>query len=174
MVLAKDRLLLLMNQVMINVKREDRLFIILSSLVWGIALSVTALDFVIIQKLAYPIDGINVMGAILIVVGVAVRRRAKRDLGKYYSYQLRILENHKLVKQGIYRSIRHPAYTGDIVANIGIALLFRSIYGFLVMLLLIPLFLYRIRIEEDMLTARLGKEYIDYKKTTKKLIPGIY
>jgi protein-S-isoprenylcysteine O-methyltransferase Ste14 len=56
----------------------------------------------------------------------------------------------------------------------GVTLLFSSWYGFLFMLLLIPCFLYRIRIEEEMLVERLGAEYQAYMKVSKKMIPYLY
>jgi protein-S-isoprenylcysteine O-methyltransferase Ste14 len=49
-----------------------------------------------------------------------------------------------------------------------------SLYGFLTMLVLIPIFLNRIRLEEKLLTEEFQDEYQKYKKTTKKLIPFIY
>jgi len=58
--------------------------------------------------------------------------------------------------------------------SIGIPLIFSSLYGFLLMLGLTPLFLYRIKIEEKMLIKRFGEEYKEYIKKTKKLLPLIY
>jgi protein-S-isoprenylcysteine O-methyltransferase Ste14 len=55
-----------------------------------------------------------------------------------------------------------------------IPLVFSSGYGFLVMLGIIPLFIYRIRIEEKMLIEKFGDEYLQYMKRTKKLIPFFY
>jgi len=95
-------------------------------------------------------------------------------LGKYFSAGLRISEYHKLVTQGIYRHVRHPAYLGVLLVWLGVPLLFSSLYGFLAMLLLIPCYLYRIRIEEKMVIEKFGKEYLEYMKRTKKLIPYIY
>jgi protein-S-isoprenylcysteine O-methyltransferase Ste14 len=49
-----------------------------------------------------------------------------------------------------------------------------SLYGFLVLSLLIPIFLNRIRMEEEMLTEEFGDAYRAYRETTSKLIPFIY
>jgi protein-S-isoprenylcysteine O-methyltransferase Ste14 len=49
-----------------------------------------------------------------------------------------------------------------------------SLYGFLVMALLIPIILFRIKMEEDMLTEHFGDEYKAYRKATKKLVPFLY
>jgi len=49
-----------------------------------------------------------------------------------------------------------------------------SMYGFLISLLLIPIILNRIRLEEELLTEEFQDAYRKYKETTKKLIPFIY
>ena len=49
-----------------------------------------------------------------------------------------------------------------------------SMYGFLTSLLLIPIILNRIRLEEELLTEEFQDAYQKYKETTKKLIPFIY
>jgi len=60
---------------------------------------------------------------------------------------------------------------GDFIV---IPLFFSSIYGFFLMLGLIPCVIYRIKIEEKMLIKKFGTEYMEYAKRTKKLIPHIY
>ncbi|MFQ5712267.1 MAG: methyltransferase family protein [Candidatus Geothermarchaeales archaeon] len=70
--------------------------------------------------------------------------------------------------------MRHPAYLGSLLLSPGIPLIFSSFYGFLLILWIIPCFLYRIRIEESMLLEKFGDEYREYMKETKKIIPFIY
>jgi protein-S-isoprenylcysteine O-methyltransferase Ste14 len=60
------------------------------------------------------------------------------------------------------------------MALIGLPLFLPSYYGFATMLLIIPLFLNRIRMEEEMLIGEFGPDYIAYMKTTKRLIPFVY
>jgi protein-S-isoprenylcysteine O-methyltransferase Ste14 len=103
-----------------------------------------------------------------------LRLIARRTLGKHFSYALRTLEDHQLVTQGIYGHLRHPAYTGDLLVQLGVTLLFSSLAGFLLMLLLIPCFLYRIKIEEEMLGERFGERYRAYAKRSKRLLPYVY
>ncbi len=85
-----------------------------------------------------------------------------------------IRKNHKLRTRGIYRFTRNPMYLGVIFLILGIPVYASSLNGFLVMLLGIPVVLSRIRIEQKMLIEYFGKEYTDYMKRTKKLIPFIY
>ncbi len=159
---------------MFNTKRADWYFIIPATLIWLAALIVTAWDFLKRQKAAYRFGALNLIGLILMVTGVGIRRLSRKALAKQFSYALRILDKHELVTHGIYKYVRHPAYTGDLMFHFGVPLFFSSWYGFSVMLLLIPCMLYRIRIEEDMLIDRFGNQYRNYKRTSKKLVPYLY
>jgi protein-S-isoprenylcysteine O-methyltransferase Ste14 len=117
---------------------------------------------------------INVFGLILFLIGLIICLVGKITLGKYYSRGLRTLQGHKLIKNGFYKHIRHPIYLASIIYGIVVPLFFSSLYGFIIMLGLIPLILYRIIIEEKMLLEELGEEYRKYMKESKKLIPYIY
>jgi len=154
--------------------RADWVFIIPTTFIWIVALLVTAWDFIKIQKMIYHLSIVNIVGLVLSVTGIVIRRVGKRTLGKYYSYVLRTLPNHELIKHGIYKHIRHPISLAGIMYSMGIPLLFSSLYGFLLMLGVIPLILYRTKIEEKMLMKKFGEEYREYMKMTKKLIPFIY
>jgi protein-S-isoprenylcysteine O-methyltransferase Ste14 len=129
---------------------------------------------VLIQGMPIRLSLVNVAGLGLFLIGVYIRVVAMRALGKYFLTDLRTLQNHRLVKQGIYKHIRHPAYLGTVLFSIGIPLIFSSLYGFLLMLVLFPSYLYRIRIEESVLLEEFGEEYQEYMKKTKKIIPFIY
>jgi len=155
-------------------ERADWGFIVPATLIWASSLLVTAWDFVQLQGMIYRFGVVNTLGLILFLTGVVMRRVGKKTLGKYYSYGLRTLPNHKLIKHGIYRHIRHPISLAAIIYNIGIPLFFSSLYGFILMLGLIPLTLYRIKIEEKMLIEKFGDEYGEYMKKTKRLIPFVY
>jgi protein-S-isoprenylcysteine O-methyltransferase Ste14 len=95
-------------------------------------------------------------------------------LKRNFSGLLRIREGHTLTKKGIYHWIRHPAYLGAIILFLGIPVMLSSILGFLVMLLLVPYLLHRIKLEERMLIERFGAEYEEYMRQSKRLIPFVY
>ncbi len=159
---------------MFKTVKTDWYFIIPATLVWISALSVTAWDFVQVQQATFRFGFINLLGLTWMLAGIFIRRWAKRDLGKYFSSGLRILNNHQLVTYGIYKRVRHPAYLGNFLFWFGVPLLFSSLYGFLVMFLLVPCFLYRIKVEEKMLIERFGSEYLEYMKRSRRLIPYVY
>jgi protein-S-isoprenylcysteine O-methyltransferase Ste14 len=154
--------------------KKDWYFLIPAFLVGASALAVTGWNFLLHQKAVYRFEVVNLVGVSFLLLGLTLRVLARKALGKHFSYALRIINDHTLVKHGIYRYIRHPAYLGYLLFYFGVTLLFSSWYGFLIMLLLIPCFLYRISIEEEMLVGRLGAEYQAYKKVSKKMIPYLY
>ena len=114
------------------------------------------------------------IGFAFIVIGFAILLVAHITLGRFHGSTLVIRENHRLITNGIYRFTRHPIYLGVIMVCIGLALYVSSLYGFLMMSALIPLFLRRIRIEERLLTEEFGDAYRAYKEATSKLLPFIY
>ncbi len=159
---------------MFKTQKADWYFIVAASLAWVAALAVTVWDFVALQSAAFHFGLLTWIGLVFIVTGLALRMFARKALGKHFSYALRTLDKHELITDGTYAHLRHPAYTGDLLFQFGVPLLFSSLYGFLVMLLLIPCFLYRISIEEKMLVEKFGSEYQNYQHTSKKLFPYIY
>jgi protein-S-isoprenylcysteine O-methyltransferase Ste14 len=135
---------------------------------------VSILDFIVFQQAAYRFDFVNLVGFALIIAGLGLRVQAQRTLGKYFSPVTKVLPEHKLIKYGIYRHVRHPIYLGSLLAFFSVPLIFHSIYGLIVIALAIPFMLHRIRVEEQMLIDKFGEEYRDYIKNSKKLIPYIY
>ena len=72
------------------------------------------------------------------------------------------------------RVTRNPIYLGAIMVITGLPVYAASLYWFLTSLVLIPIILNRIRMEEQLLTEEFRDAYQKYKETTKKLIPFIY
>lgn len=116
----------------------------------------------------------NIAGLSLFIVGLTIAIVAACTLKRFYSSTLLTREDHQLITHGVYRFVRHPLYFGVLIAIMGVPVYAPSLYGFLIMALLIPIILFRIRMEEDMLTKRFGDEYKAYKKATKKLVPFLY
>lgn len=155
-------------------QKADWAFVISATSVFVFALILTAWDFIYVQKATLQLGAVNALGLILFCAGVVLRVVARVTLGRHYSYGLRILPNHKLITHGVYRHVRHPISLALLIYSPAIPLIFGSFYGFLVMLGLVPLILYRIRIEERMLIEKFGDVYRGYMKKTKRLIPFIY
>ena len=116
----------------------------------------------------------NIVGLIISSTGFSIMITGHVTLRQSYSSMLIIKKGQKLRTHGIYRFTRNPIYFGFILVAIGIPIFTLSLYGFLVMLLEVPICLSRIRIEQKMLIEEFGDEYRKYMKTTKRLFPFVY
>ncbi len=114
------------------------------------------------------------LGLAIFLSGMLFRFWAILVLGRYFSPIVGLYKDHAVITNGPYRFVRHPSYTGALVMLFGYAVILRSWTGAAAMLaIMLPVYLYRIRIEERALNRRFPKEYRDYTKDKKKLIPWI-
>jgi len=120
---------------------------------------------------AYVMGG----GLGLLILGMIIRWKAVFTLRKYFTVEVSIVKNHKVIKRGEYKYIRHPAYAGSLLSFFGLGWALGNWISFLVIFFpILWAFLKRIKVEERMLLTALGEEYANYMKTTRRLIPKIY
>lgn len=84
-------------------------------------------------------------------------------------------KNQKIIQKGLYKFLRHPSYTGSLLSFLGLGLSFSNWLSTII--IFVPIFFvftYRIKIEEKALINNFGDKYINYSKSTKRLIPLIY
>ena len=106
---------------------------------------------------------------------MVVRFIAIRTLGRFFTVNLALHNNHNLIKTGLYKYIRHPAYTGSLLSFTGLGLSLNNWSSLVIIFIpVLVSFIYRINIEEKMLLQLFGEDYNLYKKYTKKLIPLLY
>lgn len=119
-------------------------------------------------------EGVRWLGALLFIIGGALRLWPVFVLGRRFSGLVAIQPGHTLVTDGIYRSLRNPSYLGLMITAVGWALAFRSGVGLLLAAAtLIPL-IARIHSEEALLRAQFGSEYEAYCARSWRLIPKVY
>ncbi len=128
------------------------------------------------RKELWTIDGdvVRWLGVVLYVVGGALRLWPVFVLGRRFSGLVAIQPGHTLVTEGLYRTIRNPSYLGLLVLSLGWALAFRSLAGVLLVALMIPPLIARIRSEEALLRSQFGEAYAAYCARTWRLFPGLY
>ena len=150
-----------------------------SALLWEVANAVElvgiVLGFVGVGRIRAGGGFVGLAGLALLVAGIAIRWAAIYTLGKYFTGTVLIRSDHRLVRRGLYRHLRHPAYTGALVGHLGLGLSFSN--WFSLALSVIPFLLaaaYRMRVEEQALRETFGAEYEDYARATKRLIPKVY
>ncbi len=111
----------------------------------------------------------------LFVAGLSLRWYSIIHLGKYFTVNLAIAEHQRVIDTGPYRYIRHPSYTGILMEFTAMGIAFFNWGSLAAMTVpIIAAFLWRMRIEEEALTRGLGREYLDYIRRTKRLIPAVY
>jgi len=141
----------------------------------GIVNSVGILSAIFIK---FPISSnllIPYLGLFLITIGMIFRFISILALGKFFTVDVTIRTNHKIKKDGLYRLIRHPSYTGSILSFIGFGISLNNWISLLIISLpVIFAMLHRIKIEEKLLVDKFGIEYVNYMKKTYRLLPWIY
>jgi len=108
----------------------------------------------------------------VVIVSLWIMAAALHVLGKQWSLQARVLENHKLVREGPYRFVRHPIYTGMLGMIVAGGLAWSHWIGFLVAVALFAIgTAIRVRSEEKLLREQFGEEFDDYKRSVPAVIP---
>jgi protein-S-isoprenylcysteine O-methyltransferase len=118
---------------------------------------------------------LSAVGVALFAAGLILRWWAIVTLGRFFTVDVTIEKDHELVERGPFRVVRHPSYTGLLLAFVGFALTLRN-WG-AILIVLVPIFaafIRRINVEEEALTRALGEKYVAYVGRTKRLLPGIY
>lgn len=131
-------------------------------------LTVPAADSALLRSLA-P------LAIALFVFGLLLRWYSIFYLGKYFTVNVAIAEDHRVVDTGPYRLIRHPSYTGALLMWCAIGIAYGNWLGWVFAILpATAVFMRRIRIEEEALGVALGEAYASYVARTRRLIPFLY
>lgn len=115
-----------------------------------------------------------ILGTSFIVFGSLGNIAGRFNLGKNWGNQIKIYDEHKLVKSGMYKVVRHPLYATIILMFIGSCIVYQNIAAFLsVTIIFIPFMIYRIKQEEVLLT-KYFPEYKEYQDETGMLFPKLF
>ncbi len=123
---------------------------------------------------AVTIPDLQIVGVLLTILGLGIAIIARRTLGRNWSNIVDVKVDHELITNGIYSLVRHPIYLGFGLMGLGSALTFQSLGVWVYFIVLSLVFFFRIKREEDLMTKTFPKEYLEYKKRTKALIPFLY
>ncbi len=123
------------------------------------------------QRFVPNLPKIKYLGVGLIWVGIGIAIWARYHLGEYWSARITIKVDHKLIDSGPYTYIRHPIYSGILLALIGTALAVGNWRGVIAFFLILVVYVLKARREESLLTRELGETYREYRNRTGMLIP---
>jgi protein-S-isoprenylcysteine O-methyltransferase Ste14 len=88
---------------------------------------------------------------------------------------VQVTDDHQLITNGIYRTLRHPSYTGLILGFLGLSLFLQTgVTAAFFILIGCPAYLYRIKVEERALIETFKEQYEAYRKNSYALFPMIY
>lgn len=115
------------------------------------------------------------VGVTAIVLGSLGRQWAISTLGRFFTLNVQVRDDQRVVTSGPYRWVRHPSYTADLLAFTGIGLALGNWLSLLAATTL-PLLglVVRIHVEERALLTRLGEPYRVYAKGKKRLVPRVW
>jgi len=112
-------------------------------------------------------------GLALTFAGVAFAIWARLFLGRNWSGIVTIKQDHQLVSSGPYAVVRHPIYSGFLLAMLGGALVLGEVRGLLAVGCALVAWWYKSRIEEKFMEQQFGVEYAAYTTRVKALIPFV-
>lgn len=113
----------------------------------------------------------NLASVALVAAGVGLSFWARYHLGQYWSSTVSLKEGHRIIETGPYAYLRHPIYSGIILAILGSLLstgTYRTLLGFAVIVTALCIKATR---EEHLLCGELGSAYTDYRRHTGFLVP---
>jgi protein-S-isoprenylcysteine O-methyltransferase Ste14 len=114
-------------------------------------------------------------GMVVLLAGLVLRGWSFKALGQYFTHTVMVSSDQPVIASGPYRVLRHPSYTGIILAAIGIGLASANCADLAGLLLLtLTALLWRIRIEEAALMTTLGDRYRAYAAQHKRLVPLVW
>jgi protein-S-isoprenylcysteine O-methyltransferase len=148
------------------------------ALLWIVILASVYLAFTLayrLPQLAFgPRPACEIAGIALFAAGIALRWYAIAVLGRFFTVNVAIARDHRLVEAGPYRYVRHPSYTGSLLAFLGLGVCYCNWASLAAQMVpILAVFLRRIHVEEAALIAAFGDRYRDYMRRTKRLVPAI-
>ncbi|MFC1940757.1 protein-S-isoprenylcysteine O-methyltransferase [Chloroflexota bacterium] len=157
--------------------REEGLAYTLLASLWGLAILLPIvymfsrwLSFVDYNLPAWA----GWIGIAIFAIALWLLWRSHADLGQNWRMTTEIREGHKLVTSGIFRYIRHPMYSAHWLWGIAQLLLIHNwIAGLASLVIIIPIYVLRVRREEHMMLEKFGDEYRTYMSQTGRIFPRI-
>jgi len=112
-------------------------------------------------------------GAAVTAGGLLFSVWARRVLGKNWSQAVTVKEGHELITSGPYALVRHPIYTGLLLAFIGSAVARGEWRGLLAVALVFGTLWHKLRLEEKWMRHQFGESYEAYSRHVAALVPHV-
>jgi protein-S-isoprenylcysteine O-methyltransferase Ste14 len=117
--------------------------------------------------------GTRWIGIGLVAAGVVFAGWARMHLGKNWSGTVTVKADHELIRSGPYRYVRHPIYSGVLLAIAGTAIARGELRAVLAVLILFVTLWWKLRLEERWMSEAFGDKYAKYQSEVSALIPFV-
>jgi protein-S-isoprenylcysteine O-methyltransferase Ste14 len=117
---------------------------------------------------------IALAGLGLAICGIGLSIWARLIIGEYWSSFPSLKQNHRLIMTGPYRLVRHPIYTGLLLALLGSALQYGLVRSFLAVLTCAVGLYLKVTAEEEFMVQRFGEAYLRYCRKVSALVPYLF
>src|SRR5262245_715231 len=115
-----------------------------------------------------------IAGVTMVMISIIGRNWSIRALGPWHSIHIEIREQHVLVQSGPYRYIRNPYYLSNIIEAVGLPLIVKSGWAFMVVgLVYLPFLIHRLVAEEIALESKFKANFVRYRTRVPSLIPTL-
>lgn len=116
---------------------------------------------------------LTLCGVVLTAAGIGFAIWARFTLGRNWSGTVTLKQDHELIRHGPYRIVRHPIYSGMLLALLGTAIGYGKVPGLIGVAIAFLGFWIKWRIEEQFMIEQFGAQYIQYRREVKAVIPGV-
>jgi len=120
-----------------------------------------------------PPPALGWAGAALTAIGIGFAIWARVNLGRNWSSRPAVKEHHEFVMTGPYAYVRHPIYSGIMLAALGTAFT-SSVIGIGLFVFISITFALRMNKEEKIMLELFPDQYPEYQKHTRRLVPFIW
>jgi protein-S-isoprenylcysteine O-methyltransferase Ste14 len=114
------------------------------------------------------------LGAAVTVAGLLFAVWARVYLGRNWSSEVTIKQDHELITTGPYTLVRHPIYTGILAGFLGTAIALSEVRGFIAFVLIFVILWLKLRMEEQWMRSQFGETYVNYAHQTAALVPYLF
>jgi protein-S-isoprenylcysteine O-methyltransferase Ste14 len=112
------------------------------------------------------------LGVILILSGLGLAVWARVHLGRNWGMPMTRKDEPELVTSGPYKRVRHPIYSGSLLAILGTGLA-TNLYWLIALVVIGAYFIHSARVEERLMSASFPDAYASYRAKSKMLIPFV-
>jgi protein-S-isoprenylcysteine O-methyltransferase Ste14 len=110
---------------------------------------------------------------LVVLLGIGIAIWAREHLGRNWSVRVTVKEGHELIRTGPYARIRHPIYTGILLATLANAFAIGRVHALVGFGILFVGFWFKSRKEERWMGQEFGERYAEYRKVSGRFLPRV-